>query len=56
MNQKKVKKLRKYIIENTEDVLILVRNEFGEKTENMDARNFYQNCKKLYYNGKIKIT
>ena len=42
MNQKKVKQLRKYIINNVEEVLLLIRNEFGSKTENMDARQVYQ--------------
>jgi 6-pyruvoyl-tetrahydropterin synthase len=53
MNQKKVKKLRKYLIENMDQALILVRNEYGEKTTDMEARQFYQVCKKLYNKGKL---
>lgn len=55
MNQKKVRALRKYILNNIEEVLILIRNEFGSKTEDMDARRVYQNAKRLYKQGKLTI-
>ena len=56
MNGSTVKKLRKYLIKNVAEVLLVIRNEFGEKTENMDSRQIYQNAKKLYNDGKIKLT
>jgi hypothetical protein len=55
MNQKKAKKLRKYILQNMESALLILRNEFGERTQEMSARAVYQNMKKLYYAGKIKV-
>ena len=55
MRQLIVKRLRKYIRENLKEVLIIIRNEFGEKTEDMGQRQIYQNSKKLYKRGKIKI-
>ncbi len=56
MNGGKVKKLRKYILKNLDKVLIIIRNEFGEKTEGMGSRQIYQNAKRLYKSGKLKIT
>lgn len=55
MRQVVVKKLRKYIRENLKQVLIILRNEFAEKTEQMQERQIYQNAKKLYKRGKIKL-
>jgi len=55
MSQKKMKKLRKYLLKNIQDVLLAVRNEVGNKTENMNSRQVYKICKKMYYDGKLKI-
>lgn len=55
MNQRIVKRLRKHILENVEEVLVLIRNEYRNKTENMGPRQIYQNAKKLYYSGKLKL-
>lgn len=55
MGQRQMKKLRKYIIENIEEVLVLIRNECGEKTETMGPRQIYQQAKKLYFSNKLKI-
>ena len=55
MNQRKVKQLRKYIINNVEEVLLLIRNEYRNKTENMGPRQVYQNAKRLYKAGKLRI-
>ena len=55
MNQKKVRQVRKYILDNIEEVLLLIRNECGSKTENMGARQVYQNAKRLYKCGKLRI-
>ena len=55
MNQKKAKQLRKYIINNIEDILMIIRNEYGSLTENMNENQIYRACKKLYYQGKLKL-
>lgn len=55
MSEKNMKKLRQYIMKNTEDLLILLRNEYGDKTTDMDERGIYQHSKKLYKKGKIRI-
>ena len=56
MSGKSIKKLRNYIMNNTETVLILLRNEYGDKTTEMDERSIYQYAKKLYKQGKIRIS
>jgi hypothetical protein len=55
MRQKKVKQLRKYILSNTQEVLLIIRNECRRKTEQMGPRQVYQNAKKLYKTGKLTI-
>lgn len=55
MNQKKAKRLRKYILTHMEEVLLLLRNEYGSLTEEMSARSVYQNVKRLYYRGILKV-
>jgi hypothetical protein len=55
MNEKKAKRLRKYILKNMDEVLFLIRNEFGALTEEMGPRAVYQNAKKLYYQGKLNV-
>lgn len=55
MSEKQMRKLRKYIIENTQKVLILLRNELGEKTTKLDERGIYQHSKKLFKQGKLKF-
>ena len=56
MRQVVVKKLREYIRTNLTELLLKIRNEFGDKTEQMESRQIYQNAKKLYKRGKIKLT
>lgn len=55
MRQKKVKAIRKYLLENIEEVLLLIRNEVGDRTEKMDSRQVYQWAKRLYMSNKLKI-
>jgi len=55
MSGSTVKKLKKYLKKNTTEVLVIIRNEFGERTENMGTRQIYQNTKRLYNAGKIKL-
>ncbi|MFW9871735.1 MAG: hypothetical protein ACFFG0_01445 [Candidatus Thorarchaeota archaeon] len=55
MSEKKIKKLRKKLLTNTAEILMIIRNEYGELTEQMNARQIYQVAKRLYKQGKIKI-
>ncbi len=55
MRKKKVKQLKKYLVDHAEEVLILIRNECGSKTEQMGPRQVYQHTKKLYKSGKLKV-
>lgn len=55
MRGKKIKELRKYLDENFAQILIMIRNEFGSRTEQLDDRGIYKNVKKLYKMGKIKL-
>jgi len=55
MRQIKVKALKKYIMENTESLLIEIRNDLGDKTEKMSGRGLYQYAKKMYHQGRIKL-
>jgi hypothetical protein len=55
MRQVKVKQVRKYLLENIEEVLLLIRNEVGDRTEKMGARQVYQWAKRLYMGNKLKI-
>ena len=56
MRQVKVKQLRKYILNNVEEVLLLIRNECRNKTEEMGPRQVYQHAKRLYTAGKLKMS
>lgn len=55
MNGKIVKRLRKKLLTNTEEMLIIIRNEYKDMTQNMNPRRVYQAAKKLYKKGKIKL-
>jgi hypothetical protein len=55
MRKTKAKQIRKYLIDHAEEVMILIRNEFGSKTEEMGPRQIYQHTKKLYKSGKLKV-
>jgi len=55
MRQTKVKQIRKYILSNTQELLLAIRNKFRGKTEQMGPRQVYQNAKRLYKAGKIKV-
>lgn len=55
MRQKKAKQLRKYILDNTQEFLLKLRNEYGKETEKLGGRQIYQRAKKMYYNGKLNI-
>lgn len=55
MNQKQTKKLRNYILNNIEEVLMKIRNEVGDKTYQMDERKIYQYAKKMFKEGRLSI-
>jgi hypothetical protein len=55
MNGQTVKRLRKKILTDTEEVLIIIRNEYRDMTQEMNPRRIYQAAKKLYKKGKIKL-
>ena len=55
MRGTKAKKIRKYLLTNTQEVLLLIRNKMGDATKNMGPRQIYQHTKKLYQEGKIKV-
>ena len=55
MRNTKVKQVRKNIIKYPEDILIQIRNHCGSKTKDMGQRQVYQNAKKLYCRGNLKL-
>ena len=55
MRGKKLKQLRKYIVENQEEVLLLIRNDVGEKTKDMGPRQVLHHAKRLHKEGKLKV-
>ena len=55
MNGKTSKRLRKKLSRDTEEILIIIRNNYGERTEKMGPRQIYQHTKRLYKQGKIKL-
>jgi hypothetical protein len=56
MNKKTAKKLRKLIRSYNPDVLLAIRNDVGDKTTTMEEPTMYRNAKRLYREGKIKIS
>ena len=55
MRNKKVKQIRKNIINHSEEILISIRNSVGSRTEKMEQRQIYQTAKRLYTRGKLKL-
>lgn len=55
MRNKKVKEIRKCINEFPEKILIIIRNNVGNKTKDMGPRQIYQTAKKLYVRGNLKL-
>ena len=54
MRGSKATKLRKVLLKKLPEILLILRNELGEKTEEMTARQIYQHTKRLYKEGKLK--
>ena len=55
MNGRILKKLRKKFKTDTEEILMIIRNDCGKRTEKMGPRQIYQHTKRLYKVGKIKL-
>jgi len=55
MRGSKVKQIRTYIMEHPEEVLLLIRNDVGDKTQNMGPEQVLQHAKRLYKQGKLKV-
>jgi len=55
MNGKTTKKLKKKLLNNTEETLLIIRSEYGELTQNMTPKGVIRAAKKLYKKGKIKL-
>lgn len=55
MNGRILKKLRKKFKTDTEEILMIIRNDCGKRTEKMGPRQIYQHTKRLYKAGKIKL-
>lgn len=55
MRGKTVKRIRKTIQNDTANVLIAVRNQYGSRTSEMGPRQVYQCAKKLYKAGKLNL-
>ncbi|RLD63315.1 MAG: hypothetical protein DRI84_09850 [Bacteroidetes bacterium] len=54
MRQKKVKELRKILLNKTSAVLLLVRDVYGENTKNVESpQAIWRAFKKLYKQNKI---
>ena len=54
MNGQMTKRLRKTLLERTEDVLLLIRSEYGSKTENTEnPQGVWRDFKNLYKAGKV---
>lgn len=55
MNGRIIKKLKKKILKDPEEILFIIRDEHGERTKEMGPRQIYQHTKRLYKKGKIKL-
>ena len=54
MNGKKAKWLKALVRTRNPVLLLLIRNEFGEKTQGMNYDKLYKISKKLYKQGKLQ--
>ena len=54
MRQKRIKQLRKVLLQKTSDVLLLIREEYGEDTKKVESSQaVWKLFKKLYQEGKV---
>jgi len=56
MNQRKTKQLRKALLQKTTEVLTLIRNEYGSKTEQTETpQAVWRQFKEMYKAGKVPV-
>ena len=55
MNGRKTKQIRKMIAKLDPNLLLAVRNEYGEQTKEMTPHQLLKAAKKLYKRGLLKI-
>jgi uncharacterized protein YjfI (DUF2170 family) len=53
MRGKKAKQLRKTLLRKTEEVLLLVRNEYGDLTMQMTPQSLSKAFKRMYKKGLV---
>jgi len=53
MNKRAVKKVRTLLIDKTAEVLIILRNDIGNRSKDLGHRQVYQHAKRLYKQGKL---
>jgi len=53
MNNKTAKHLRRLVVAKEPILLMTVRQEYGNRTEQMGFRQIYQAAKKLYKKGEL---
>ena len=51
MRKKRVKEIWKLVRENDPNLLLSVRNYYGEKTKDMDEQSIFREAKKLWNRG-----
>lgn len=56
MNGRKTKQIRKLVNNDPVSIMLQVRNHCGSRTEKMGGAALYRTCKKLYKQGKLKLT
>lgn len=55
MRNIKTKRIRELIRKNNPDLLIIIRNIYGDKTFSMEYKTMCRNVKKLYNEGNSEI-
>jgi hypothetical protein len=53
MRGKKVKQLRKKLLNDPMPFLLILRNEIGARTEELTTEGVWRNVKRVYKNGKL---
>jgi hypothetical protein len=53
MNGRKSKQLKKTLLKKTAEIMLLVRDEYGDQTMQMSSDSLWKNFKRMYQNGKI---
>jgi hypothetical protein len=54
MRQKRVKQLRRILLKKPNEVLVMIREEYGQMTQQIETpQALWRTFKKMYKNGKI---